>query len=46
LQPGGYTLMVRGKWQGHEGDWEGLVDLGAGRAIDMPLTRPRYLRLR
>jgi hypothetical protein len=44
LQPGGYDVVVRGKLSGHDADWEGTVDLGPGRTISMPITRPRFFR--
>jgi len=44
LQPGGYSVVVRGRLPGYDADWEGEVDLAAGRTISLPLTRPRFFR--
>ena len=44
LQPGGYSVVVRGRLPGYDADWEGIVDLAPGRIISLPLTRPRFFR--
>ncbi|PYU93147.1 MAG: hypothetical protein DMG25_10170 [Acidobacteria bacterium] len=44
LQPGGYSVVVRGRLPGYDADWEEEVDLAAGRTISLPLTRPRFFR--
>ena len=44
LQPGGYSVVVRGRLPGYDADWEEEVDFAAGRTISLPLTRPRFFR--
>jgi len=42
LLPGGYEVVVRGRFLGYDADWEGSVDLSPGGTISLPLTRPRF----
>jgi hypothetical protein len=44
LQPGGYKVVVRGKFSGYDANWGGAVDLSPGRTIFLPLTRPAFFR--
>lgn len=44
LNPGGYEIVVRGKFSGYDADWEAAVDLAPGRTISLPLTQPRFFR--
>jgi len=46
LSAGGYEVVVRGKVTGYDADWEGNVDLAPGRTVSLPLTRPRFLRMK
>lgn len=44
MQPGGYEVVVRGKFSGYDADWEGGVDLAPSKSISLPMTRPRFFR--
>jgi len=46
LKPGGYEVVARGKCSGYDADWEGGVDLDAGKTISLPLMRPRFFRIK
>jgi hypothetical protein len=44
LPPGGYEVVVRGKFAGHDADWEAAADLAAGNTVSLLLTQPRFFR--
>ncbi|MGC2107882.1 MAG: carboxypeptidase-like regulatory domain-containing protein [Candidatus Korobacteraceae bacterium] len=44
MKPGSYEIVVRGRIQGHEADWEAAVDIHPGQTLTLPLTKPRYVR--
>jgi hypothetical protein len=45
LVPGGYEVLVRGKFSKYDADWESGVDLSPGGAISLPLTQPRFMHV-
>lgn len=44
VQPGGYEVVVRGKFSEYDADWEGEVDVAPSKIISLRMMRPRFFR--